>query len=176
MTQRVPLGQSVLTEDLDHEGEPAKAVGSRGWSIIDPPAPEPRADDSGPTCGSYKPMPGFGSPGFKGRVKLKNQVPVADWTFTEREVWESRRYRDLNRPCRPAPVTDEEREAAKANGLYTDLDAVAPESNPQSQYRQAPAKPAPVETPKRSFESVRARNQRQLDEMFKRHFGQTYRD
>lgn len=175
MTQRVPLGQAVLMEDLDGEGEPAKVSGARGQSIVDPPDPEP-SDDDGPCQGSYKPIPGARSHGFKGRVMLKNQVPVADWTFTDREVWDSGQYKMYGELRRPRPVTDEDREAAKAKGLYTDLDAVAPESNPQTQYRQAPSKPAPVETPKRSFESVRARNQRDLDNMFRRHFGETYRD
>lgn len=136
------------------------------------------------THGRYKPMPAPREPsdpydalrggqtsGFASQVRLKGQVAVADWTMTPEEVASSSRYRDL---YRARPITDEER----ATFTYRDLDAEQPEANPQTQYRQSLAdrKPAPVERPKTSFESVRARNRRDLDNMFRRHFGETYRD
>lgn len=184
MTQAPGLGwSSVLLEGLDHEGEPEPVSGAR--------RPQPQPVDEGedvpvraPSHGRYKPMPAAGNPsspydemrggqtsGFAGQVRLKGQVPVADWTMTPEEVASSSRYRDL---YRARPITDEER----ATFTYRDLDAEQPEANPQTQYRQSLAdrKPAPVERPKTSFESVRARNRRDLDNMFRRHFGETYRD
>lgn len=184
MTQAPGLGwSSVLLEGLNHEGEPEPVPGARR------PQPEPVESDEdvpvrAPTHGRYKPMPaprdvsdpfealrGSPSSGFTGSVRLKNQVPVADYSSTPWEADASQRYKDL---YRPRPITDEER----ATFVHRDLDAEQPDANPQTQYRQSllAAKPAPVERPKTSFESVRRRNQRQLDEMFVRHFGETYRD
>lgn len=183
MTQGNLGWSSVLLEGLNHEGEPEPVSGARV------PQPEPDPDEDAPvrapTHGRYKPMPaardvsdpfealrGSPSSGFTGSVRLKNQVLVADYSSTPWEADASQRYRDLYRPR--VILTPDELDTF----VHRDLDAEQPDANPQTQYRQSKlaAKPAPVERPKTSFESVRRRNQRQLDEMFVRHFGETYRD